>query len=258
MGPRLSCNPGGALIDVGLEAALRRLAHSSRLLVACDYDGTLSPIVDDPSAAVPYVPAVDALIGLAGVPNVRSVIISGRSLEALEALVNAPPSVTLIGDHGAQLSESDHGAPGTIAAVTDALAEAAEAFDGAAIEPKPLGAAFHYRHVVAAADAASAARTIGAKFDARIIEGKHVVEIVVGVGDKGSAINQVRESGSYDGVVFFGDDVTDEDVFATLSDDDVGVKVGEGRTRARYRVADPAQVAEALEKLRSELRSLNP
>lgn len=234
------------------------MAHSSRLLVACDYDGTLSPIVDDPSAAVPYVPAVDALIGLAGLSNVRSVIISGRSLEALEALADAPPSVTLIGDHGAQRSESDQGAPGTIAAVTDALAEAAEAFDGAAIEPKPLGAAFHYRHVVASADAADAARTIGTAFGARIIEGKQVVEIVVGDGDKGSAIIQLRESGSFDGVVFFGDDVTDEDVFATLSDDDVGVKVGEGHTRARYRVADPAQVAEALEKLRSELRSLNP
>jgi trehalose 6-phosphate phosphatase len=40
-------------------------------------------------------------------------------------------------------------------------------------------------------------------------------------------------------VVYLGDDLTDEDVFGRLGPADVGVKVGEGETRARHRVADP-------------------
>jgi len=242
------------VITVELGNALRRVAHLPRLLVACDYDGTLSPIVDDPSAAVAHAPAVAALVALADFPNVRSAIISGRSLDTLATLVDTPPSVTLIGDHGARLSRLDPEALRTVEAVSEALAVVAGDFAGAMVEQKSLGAALHYRHVVDPEKAADAARAVGARFGVRIIEGKRVVEIVVGDGDKGAAIEELRSSESCDAVVFFGDDVTDEDVFAVLGDDDVGVKVGDGISLAPYRVADPVEVGGALERLCSELR----
>jgi trehalose 6-phosphate phosphatase len=50
-------------------------------------------------------------------------------------------------------------------------------------------------------------------------------------------------------VLYVGDDVTDEDAFAALRPDDVGVKVGAGQTLARYRVADPAAVRDLLQLL---------
>lgn len=243
------------MIDESLVSALRRVGDHRRLLIACDYDGTLSPIVDDPSAAVPHAPAVAALVAMSDLANVRAVVISGRSAETLASLVDTPPTVTLIGDHGARLSTVDPDAGGTIEAVSEALAIAAERFDGAMVESKSLGGAFHYRHAVDPEGAADAARAIGVEFGARIIEGKQVVEVLVGDGDKGAALSHLRAQGRYDRVVFFGDDVTDEDAFATLEDDDVGVKVGGGATAARYRVADPVEVGEALEILCSELRS---
>lgn len=243
------------MIDGELVEALRRVAHYRRLLVACDYDGTLSPIVDDPSAAVPYAPAVAALIALADFAEVGAVIISGRSPETLAALVNTPSSVTLIGDHGARLSAVDAQARKKVAAVSDALAAAAGEFEGVMVESKSLGGAFHYRHAADPEGAANAARGIGVRLGTRVIEGKQVVELLVGAGDKGAAIHQLRVERPYDGVVFFGDDVTDEDAFAVLGDDDVGVKVGDGATVARYRVTDPIAVADALETLCSELRS---
>jgi trehalose 6-phosphate phosphatase len=64
----------------------------------------------------------------------------------------------------------------------------------------------------------------------------------------------MRDRWSVDCVVFFGDDVTDEDVFSSLGNDDVGVKVGPGDTSAGYRVDSPAQVAEALALLLTERR----
>lgn len=242
------------MIDPVLVAALQRAAGSSRLLVACDYDGTLAPIVGDPTAAVPYEPAVDALVDLSRLSDVGSVIISGRSVDALVGFVGTRPGLELIGDHGARLSASDPDASATVMEVTKALTVVAAQFDGAVVEPKPLGAALHYRHVTESGDAADAARAVGANFGARVLEGKQVVEIMVGHGDKGSAISRLRERDSYDRVVFFGDDVTDEDVFATLDSQDVGVKVGPGPTRAGYRVTDPVAVAEALGVLGSARR----
>ena len=44
-------------------------------------------------------------------------------------------------------------------------------------------------------------------------------------------------------VFYGGDDTTDEDAFAVLGDTDLSIKVGEGSTRARFRVADPDEFA---------------
>ena len=46
-----------------------------------------------------------------------------------------------------------------------------------------------------------------------------------------------------------GDDVTDEDAFAALEPEDVGVKVGAGETAAEFRIDSPASVAVLLELL---------
>jgi len=50
-------------------------------------------------------------------------------------------------------------------------------------------------------------------------------------------------------VLYAGDDVTDEDAFASLGPGDLGLKSGPGETVAPYRVADPAAVAAALDEL---------
>ena len=48
-------------IDAGLRAALGRIARVPQLLVGCDYDGTLAPLVDDPTTAHPLPEAVAAV-----------------------------------------------------------------------------------------------------------------------------------------------------------------------------------------------------
>ena len=53
------------------------LAAPGRAVVACDYDGTLAPIVENPELAVPVAGAVEALTALA--PSVPSLGWPGRS-----------------------------------------------------------------------------------------------------------------------------------------------------------------------------------
>ena len=102
------------------------------------------------------------------------------------------------------------------------------------------------------AAAQSAVQGPGSWPGVRMTLGKEVVDLSVVDVDKGVALLQLREAiglppGS-GGVVYIGDDVTDEDAFAVLDDaaGDVTVKVGEGKTGARHRIDDPDAVADVL------------
>ncbi len=236
------------MIDPQLEAALAAAARVGVLLVASDYDGTLSHLVDDPSAARPHQPALAALSGLGRLPGVVAVLISGRSLEALEHLAGSPPDVQLIGTHGTESSDTRTRPeiPRLVSSVVSDLKAVEHAFEGTLLEEKPAGAALHYRHATDQQGAAEAARAVGARQGVRTIDGKMVVELLVGEGDKGTALEAVRDASGAERLVFFGDDTTDEDVFLAARPGDVSVKVGDGPTAAQYRVDDPRQVGEAL------------
>jgi trehalose 6-phosphate phosphatase len=49
--------------------------------------------------------------------------------------------------------------------------------------------------------------------------------------------------------MYLGDDVTDEDGFRALRPDDLPVKIGDGATAARFRVADPDGALAVLRRL---------
>jgi trehalose 6-phosphate phosphatase len=66
---------------------------------------------------------------------------------------------------------------------------------------------------------------------------------------KGDGVERLREHVGATGVLYAGDDVTDEDGFAVMHEGDVGVKVGPGETKAEFRVADPDAVSELLGRL---------
>ncbi|WP_137815968.1 trehalose-phosphatase, partial [Gandjariella thermophila] len=78
-----------------LRRALVRLARTPRLLVACDYDGTLAPIVADPERALPSSESVGALRSLAVLHETTAAVISGRALRDLATLSRLPGEVHL-------------------------------------------------------------------------------------------------------------------------------------------------------------------
>jgi trehalose 6-phosphate phosphatase len=89
--------------------------------------------------------------------------------------------------------------------------------------------------------------------------GKEVVELAVVDVTKGVALTLLRDRLGLPfgtgGVLYIGDDVTDERAFAVLDDDsgDVTIKVGPGETLARHRLEGPEDVAITLEYLAARL-----
>ena len=100
-----------------------------------------------------------------------------------------------------------------------------------------------------AARLTAAAVELGTREGVDVLRGKDVVELAVLDVDKGSALADLRAQVGAAGLLYAGDDVTDERAFAALGPDDVTVKVGDGATAARFRVPAPAEVAAALHRL---------
>ena len=241
-----------------LVGALRELARTKRLLVALDFDGTLAPEVDDPQKARALPEAHEAVLRLCKMRNTRVALVSGRALDSLIMVADVPDSVLLVGSHGIEIrldDPTDHFFLDAlererVQLLGSVLEQVADSMDQVWLEPKPLGFALHTRLAteqdsrIAHLEAKSGAEA--ALDDLTIREGKNVVEFSVRSTTKGDAIEHLRRYTDADAVFFAGDDVTDEDAFAALGADDLGLKSGTGTTLAAFRVPGPTDVARTL------------
>lgn len=258
-------------VDAGSEvraviARFRDLAADTGrrpLLVALDFDGTLAPLVDDPSASRALPGATAALVDLVELTasaQVHVALVSGRALSDLHTLAQAPVGTFLIGSHGAErarvtafgldrdIVQLDDDMADRLASLGAEVAAVARGRDGVWVETKPTAVVVHTR--LAPDDVARLAQDealeVGARLGTNVLHGKDVVEISVLHASKGDAVTALRTELAAKVVVYVGDDVTDENAFAALGPDDVTVKVGAGETIAQYRVAGPGDVVEAL------------
>ena len=242
---------GDFLVNTELADRLDQLARTPNLLVACDYDGTIAPIVNDPMKALPLRETSVALRNLASLPRTEVSVISGRSLRDLAALSRLPAEIHLVGSHGTEFDidfalDLDPDLQARRDRLLDGLQSLTDHHDGLALEKKPASAAVHYRNVdgveidLLLGDIDTLVAQIGGL---TVRHGKMVCELLLIPTDKGRALTKVRANVGASAVLFIGDDVTDEDAFATLAGPDVGVKVGDGDTIASFRVDTPDEVA---------------
>ncbi|WP_019136011.1 trehalose-phosphatase [Cellulomonas massiliensis] len=253
-------------LPADLVDALRSLARRGRPLVALDFDGTLAPLQDDPAASrmVPAArAALERLAALDGDDAPVLALVSGRSVVELHELSAMPPGSSLVGSHGAERAHvREHGLEHDAVRLDDEqrarladLGAAAQALadgrDGVWVESKPTAVVVHTRRAgpQVAGPAEQEALRLGDRLGSTVLHGKDVVEISVLETSKGRAVAALRDEVGARGVLYAGDDVTDEHAFEVLGDDDVTVKVGPGETVARFRVDDAEAVAAALDVL---------
>ncbi len=237
--------------------ALAAARHGATPARGIDLDGTLIPF-----APTPHEARIDgdtsALLGeLIALPNVTVGISTGRPLELVEELAQNFPDLPIAAEHGVWRR-----AEGTWSAalppipqldeIETSLRALAARYPGALIERKSCSVCLHWRRVEAAQhDAITAAaevivdewlETHQQLERLPVIEALEVRHRAV---HKGSALTWFRSLAPAGACVLaLGDDITDEDMFVSLREGDVGILVAEHprRTQAHLRLPGPAAV----------------
>src|SRR5262245_47611384 len=235
------------------------LAREGRVLLMSSYDGTLSPIVDDPARASLPAAVGDQLRTIAASPLMRLAIVSGRDLADLRARVGEVDAI-YAGCYGLEVGGPDlafthaeaEAQRDALDAVRRALNRRARAVAGMRVEAKRLGVAIHYRRVPPGqrqyVEAALEQAIEEARHRLAVFHGSKVIEILPGVGwHKGQCALWIRER--VERLVrplplmmlYMGDDWSDEPAFEALSSHAITIKVGTGgapASHAHHRFAD--------------------
>ncbi len=244
------------------DPALAAIAGTPRLLVALDFDGTVSPHVTDPMSARALPAAAAAVNRLAALPETFVAYASGRSLHDLREITEHEDGsrILLAGSHGAQFWFPDTGEetdlstePVDRAEVIDELRALIADLDGVVYEPKTFGFGVHTRTAAPGQEELAFVRVEKWAPDRipswRRRTGHHLREYSWRDEGKDAALSRLRAHVGATAVLFAGDDVTDEDGMRTLGGADLGVRIGAGETAATLRVADPAAFAVLLDAL---------
>jgi trehalose 6-phosphate phosphatase len=228
--------------------ALEDLA-SSNVLLGFDYDGTLAPIKARPDQARMRPSTRALLVEVSG--RYPCAVVTGRSRRDVLPFLEELPLLRLVGNHGAEWDGPPPALPRrTIARWHAQMASACKHLPGVLVEDKTWSVAVHWRGArkksLARARVLAAASAIEG---ARVLRGKEVVNLVhPAAAHKGMAVVEARRQLGCDAVIYVGDDVTDEDVFALGEPGRLlAVRVGRSRrTRAAFFLSNQSQIDELL------------
>ena len=201
-------------------------------LLLFDYDGTLTPIVENPAAAILSHEALRSIHSLATDAKNAVWIISGRNQSFLEQLFGHLAEIGLVAEHGSFLRWPGSGGWEDLTAkvdmswqedVTKVFQRYTDLTPGSRIEKKRAAVVWHFRqasHDYAMLQAAQCKKdlesTIGRTSPLEFIDGKCVLEARLKFVNKGQIaqrlVDEMRVTSGMppDFVLCFGDDTTDE------------------------------------------------
>ena len=258
------------LLEV-LDEVRERVTRAGHVLLGLDFDGTITPIQETPSAVSLSPEMRQILESLSQRDRLSVAILTGRERADMRERVDIP-GLLYVGNHGLEIS-----GPGllhidptaadsrpAIQQLTTNLQAKLQHILGVLLEDKGLTVSVHHRLV--APEQSEEVRDIvhaalaNSPHPFQLTRGAQVFEIRPRVyWNKGTAMIWLMENlGKQDILpIYLGDDTTDEDVFAALPEG-LTVKVGpDADTAAGYRLDGPAEVQTFLEWLNSIMHS-NP
>ncbi len=235
----------------------QKLRRARRRALFTDYDGTLTRIRRRPAQARLSPAGQRALQQAAGTGDVVGVV-SGRRLQDVRRLVGVE-GIWYTGSHGGFIRSPrgrrfvllSRAAQRRVARVTRVLQRKLRGLPGIVVEPKQATVAVHYRRA-SRRNRERAWRTVQQLMgpEMHVIAGKKVWDLAPldahHLTDKWSALQFILKKEripprQFAGVVYLGDDTTDEHVFRALP----GLTVAVGkrhRTAARFYLDSPYQV----------------
>lgn len=245
--------------------ALQHRLEGKELAVFLDYDGCLSPIVQNPEDAILAEDMKSTLHQLANLCPVA--VVSGRDRQNVFDLVQLD-NVYYAGSHGYDITgpgnmQSEPGSAKEIVPELDQaeteLHQLLQNVPGALVERKKYAIAVHYRNVDGAQEE-KVKRAVDAVLNRhpklKKGPGKKVVELKPNLDwHKGKAVEWLLKELQLQKPevvpVFVGDDLTDEDAFAALQHNGITVLVGahDEKTYAEFGLKDVSEVQQFLENL---------
>ncbi|XBS68395.1 trehalose-phosphatase [Acerihabitans sp. KWT182] len=215
-------------------------------------DGTLAGIETRPEWVSIPDEVKQALAELLSLTQGAVALVSGRSLDELDALC-APLIFPAAGVHGAERRDAAGQvhrielSQALLSALGAELRQAIAAYPGCHVEEKGIAYALHYRQGEKfAEDILALAEMFTHRYPELSLQaGKCVVELKPRGVDKGGAISAFMREAPFVGrtPLFIGDDLTDEAGFYQVNAlGGVSIKVGSGETAARYRLDDVGKV----------------
>ena len=215
------------------EANILATYFSTKLrLLLFDYDGTLTPIVENPAAAILSHEALGSIQKLAADPRNGVWIISGRNQSFLEQIFGRSTEIGLVAEHGSFLRQPGSSTWENLIGkidmdwqeeVTKVFQRYTDLTAGSRIERKRAAVVWHFRQACqdyAILQVAECKKDLESKFDTNspveFINGKCVLEARLKIVNKGQIVQglvddiRVAFGMPPDFVLCFGDDVTDE------------------------------------------------
>ncbi|WP_151086171.1 bifunctional alpha,alpha-trehalose-phosphate synthase (UDP-forming)/trehalose-phosphatase [Hymenobacter baengnokdamensis] len=255
LAPEMLTSPATAQLLADFRAACQRL-------LLLDYDGTLVAFQANPQRAEPGAELRKLLQDLAGLPNTRVVIISGRDRGTLEKWLGDLP-LDFIAEHGIWLRAAGEDWQLYQQLRNEWKRELRPVLElyvartaGSFIEEKDYSLVWHYRRAdaglaeVRARELLSHLSFMTANTDLQVLEGNKVLEIKNAGINKGNAAARWLTQYAPDFILALGDDRTDEDTFRVLPPEAYSVRVGHGvRSLARFNIASPAEARQLLRQL---------
>jgi trehalose-phosphatase len=232
-----------------------------------DYDGTLTPIINDPGKAYISKKKKKLLQKLSSSHNVA--IVSGRDMMDIRSFIGLD-SLIYAGSHGFRISGPDglymtqekavDFLPGLDRMENELVNSLEKEIPGVSIERKHFAIAIHYRNAPPGSSVTVneyADRLLARNKDFKKGRGKKIVEIKPSLDwHKGKAVEWIMERLGLSFPdeylpMYIGDDITDEDAFRTLSDNGMGILVSShGQlSAARYHLRDVDEVGKFLDYL---------
>ncbi|MGC8579432.1 MAG: trehalose-phosphatase, partial [bacterium] len=210
-----------------------------------DYDGTLTPIVDTPQAAV-LDEGMRALLNMLK-SKYPIAIISGRSLVDIMGMVNIR-DIIYAGNHGAEIWDGKNIIKGNINPVDIALlhefkeriSTALKDIGGVMVEDKTVTLSIHYRNVKQQDIENTVIRfwNVANSYKERlkITEGKKVFEVrLLNAWNKGDAVLWILKNfGAGKIPIYIGDDSTDEDAFKIINQTGTSISIGKNSYASCY------------------------
>lgn len=236
--------------------------HSRKRILFLDYDGTLVPFTKYPENASIKSTTLEIINTLSADIRNTIVIVSGRNREFLERQFSGT-QVALIAEHGYFIRIPGKEWQTTVnidtqwkSSIMPVLQDYVNRCTGSFIEEKTGSLAWHYRN--ADSDFAQLrlhelrddlSEIIRHKTAFDILEGSKVLEVKSGRYDKGQSALLLLKNGNYDFILAAGDDKTDEDLFRTLPEPAITIKIGTIPSYARFNLPDIPSLLKLLNQL---------